>query len=150
MPMLASTTRSLAPRIRRPTLGAARRPEPNKSPPTATPAAAAPIRSRIVDAFGRQVRVDVAERFVLHVLEAREPALQRVALTADADAGEHDAIVGAENPPADARRGAKAGTEQIAADRHTRRRRTDPISDRGCVRPPGSRRCRRAFCAPRS
>src|SRR6059058_1728655 len=45
MPMLASTTRSLAPRIRRPTLGAARRPEPNKSPPTATPAAAAPIRA---------------------------------------------------------------------------------------------------------
>src|SRR5207244_8479089 len=45
MPMLASTTRSLAPRIRRLTLGAARRPEPNKSPPTATPAAAAPIRA---------------------------------------------------------------------------------------------------------
>ena len=43
-PMLAVTTRSFAPRMRLPTLGAANSDGRNSSPPTANPAAAAPSR----------------------------------------------------------------------------------------------------------
>ena len=61
-------------------------------------------QARVVDALRRQVRVDVAERLDLDVREPREPALERVALPADADAGGDDAIVGAEDAAADVRR----------------------------------------------
>ena len=62
------------------------------------------LQARVVDPLRRQVRVDVAERLDLDVLEPREAALQRVALAADADAGGDDAIVGAEDAAADVRR----------------------------------------------
>jgi hypothetical protein len=74
---------------------------------------------RIVDALVGEVGVDVADRLDLDVLQAREPALQRVALAADADAGEHHAVVRAEDAAAEDRRGAGRGrgrAEQIAAD----------------------------------
>ena len=51
----------------------------------------------VVDALRREVRVDVAERLDLDVRQLREAALERVALAADADAGDDDAIVGAED-----------------------------------------------------
>src|SRR5262249_52042756 len=51
----------------------------------------------IVGAAGEQVRVDVAQRLDLDVGQRREPALERVALAADADAGQHHAVVGAQD-----------------------------------------------------
>src|SRR5438477_10106370 len=53
-------------------------------------------QTRVVRPLWREVRIDVAERLDLDVLEPREAALQRVALPADADAGRDDAIVGAD------------------------------------------------------
>ena len=55
------------------------------------------LQALVVDPRRREVRVDVAERLDLDVLELREAALQGVALTADADLADHDAIVGAED-----------------------------------------------------
>ena len=49
----------------------------------------------VVDPLGREVGVDVAEGLDLDVLQLCEPALQRVALSSDPDAGQHHAIVGA-------------------------------------------------------
>ena len=80
---------------------------------------------RVVDALGREVRVDVAERLDLDVGEAREPALERVALPANADVGDDHAIVGAEDAPADLCRGAGRRAEQAPADHDSRRRRAE-------------------------
>ena len=52
---------------------------------------------RVVDPLRNDVGVDVAERLDLDIRQLREAALERVALAADADAGEHDALVGAED-----------------------------------------------------
>ena len=60
---------------------------------------------RVVDALGLEIRVDVAERLDLDVLQLCEAALEGVALAANADAGEDDAIVGAEHACAGQRRG---------------------------------------------
>ena len=57
--------------------------------------------------------------------EPGEAALQRVALAADADAGDHDAIVGAEDAVADVRRRLQARAEQVGADGDAGRGRTD-------------------------
>ena len=62
------------------------------------------LQPRVVDALGREVGVDVAERLDLDVLQLREAALQGVALTADADAGDHHLAVGAEHAAAHVRR----------------------------------------------
>ena len=82
-------------------------------------------QARVVDPLGRQIRVDVAEGLDFYVREPREPALERVALTANADAGGDDAIVGAEDAAADVRapRGPRR-IEQLAANRDARRRRS--------------------------
>src|SRR5262249_23277585 len=53
---------------------------------------------------------------VLDVLEARESSLQRVALPANADAGQDDTVVGAEDSAADVRGRAQARFEELAAD----------------------------------
>jgi hypothetical protein len=53
----------------------------------------------VVDALVGEVRVDVAERLDLDVLQLREAPLERVALPADADARQHDAIVRAAHAP---------------------------------------------------
>ena len=73
-------------------------------------------QARVVDALGGQVRVDVAERLHRDVRQLREAALDRVALTADADAGHDDAIVCAED--AHLRGRAQARPEKLAANRH--------------------------------
>jgi hypothetical protein len=52
---------------------------------------------RIVDALRREVGVDVAERLDGDVRKLREAALDGIALSADADAGDDDAIVGAKH-----------------------------------------------------
>ena len=78
--------------------------------------------ARVVDALGRQVRVDVAERLDLDVREPREPTLERVALPPDADARRDDAIVRAEDAPADVRRRVEPRSKQLTADRDARRR----------------------------
>ena len=57
-------------------------------------------QAAIVHAAREEVRVDVAQRLDLDVLEAGEAALQRVALAADADAGQHHAVVGAQHAAA--------------------------------------------------
>ena len=73
-------------------------------------------QARVVDALRGQVRVDVAERLHRDVRQLREAALDRVALTADADAGHDDAIVCAED--AHLRGRAQARPEKLAANRH--------------------------------
>jgi hypothetical protein len=78
---------------------------------------------RVVDPFRRQVRVDVAERLDFDVLESGEAALQRVALSADADARGDDAIVRADDASPDKRRRLEARTKQIRARCDARRRR---------------------------
>ena len=56
----------------------------------------------------------------------REAALERVALAADADAGEHDAIVGAEDAPADVRGRLDAAPEHVGAREGHRSEPADP------------------------
>ena len=68
---------------------------------------------RVVDPLRNDVRVDVAECLDFDVGQRREATLQRVALAADADAGEHDALVGAKDA---ARCGLRRSTEQRAAN----------------------------------
>ncbi len=69
----------------------------------------------VVDPRGGQVRVDVAESLDLHVRKSSEPALQRIALAADADAGQDHAIVGPDHTPADDGRRAGVHAEQLAS-----------------------------------
>ena len=71
----------------------------------------------------RQVGVDVAQRLDLDVRQPREAALQRVALPADADAGEHDAIVGAEDPST--LRGVGVSVEKLGPRDQSHRCRSD-------------------------
>ncbi len=66
------------------------------------------LQPGVVDALVGEIGVDVAQRLDLDVGDACEAALQGVALAADADAGDHDLVVGAND-----------------AARH-RRRRADP------------------------
>ena len=87
------------------------------------------LQLRIVDPFAGQVRVDIAQRLVLDVGELRKPALQRVALAANADAGEDNAVVGAENPAADARRRRRLRAEQVAANHHAGRGGAEPCGE---------------------
>ena len=84
------------------------------------------LQPRVVDALGREVRVDVAERLDLDVLQLGEAALERVALPADADAGERRRCRW--------RRGSRAcvaadvaasGPEEFTADGEPRRRRAE-------------------------
>ena len=84
------------------------------------------LQSRVVDPLGREVRVDIAERLDLDVFQSGEPALERVALSADPDAGGDHAIVRAENAAADVGRRLGARTEKLAAGGDTHRRRPDP------------------------
>ena len=81
------------------------------------------LQARIVDALGGEVAVDVAEGLDLDVLQLREPALERVALAADADAREHHLVVRAEDPAL--RRGVHRRPEELAADREACRCRAD-------------------------
>ncbi len=81
-------------------------------------------QARVVDAFRREVGVDVAQRLDGDVRQLRKPALDGVALAADADAGDDDAIVGAENAPL--RRRAEARPEELAAYRQAGGRRAEP------------------------
>jgi hypothetical protein len=83
------------------------------------------VQAAVVDPLRREVRVDVAERLDLDVLEPGEPAFERVALTADADAGGDDAIVGADDASTEQRRGLKPWLEETAADGHARSCRPD-------------------------
>ena len=76
----------------------------------------------VVDPLGRKVGVDIAERLDLDVRQTRKAPLERVALPADADAGDDHAIVGAEDPAADVR---CHRAEELAADYDARRRRSD-------------------------
>src|SRR5690606_29478007 len=70
------------------------------------------LQALVVDALGGEVRVDVTEGLDLDVLQPREAALERVALAADADAGKDQPVVG----PLDARRSARGGRHEAAAD----------------------------------
>ena len=81
-------------------------------------------QARVVDALRGQVRVDVAERLHRDVRQLREAALDRVALTADADAGHDDAIVCAED--AHLRGRAQARPEKLTANRHSSGGRAQP------------------------
>ena len=58
--------------------------------------------------------------------EPREPALERVALAADADARGDDAIVGADDAAADVRRRLDRAGEEVAAEREPCRGRANP------------------------
>ena len=80
----------------------------------------------VVDARFGEVRVDVAQRLDLDVLQLREASLERIALSANADAGRDDAIVRSENAVADARRRGKRRPEEFAAHRQSRCRRAEP------------------------
>ena len=73
------------------------------------------LQPGVVDAFRREVGVDVAQGLDADVRQLREPALDGVPLSADADAGDDDAIVGAENAPL--RRCAETGAEEITTHR---------------------------------
>jgi hypothetical protein len=84
------------------------------------------FQARIVDARVGEVAVDVAQRLDLDVRQPREAVLERVPLRANADARQHHAIVGAEDPAADMRRRVRRGTQQIAADGDPRRGRSEP------------------------
>ena len=79
------------------------------------------LQPRIVDALGGEVPVDVAQHLVLHVLQTGEAALERVALPADSDAGDHDAIVGADHPLGGGRRRVGDRFQAPGADGHPRR-----------------------------
>ena len=75
---------------------------------------------RIVDALVGEVGVDVADRLDLDVLQAREPALQRVAWPLDADAGEHHAIVRAQDAAAESQHGDAEAVDGLSRSRPTR------------------------------
>ena len=77
-------------------------------------------RRVVVDALSREVSVDVAKGLDLDVRELREPPFERVALAADADAREHDAVARAEDAAA-ARCRVKRGPEQLASNRKASR-----------------------------
>ena len=81
-------------------------------------------QARVVDAFRRQIGVDVAQGLDGDVRQLRKAALDGVALSANADAGHDDAIVGAENAPL--RRRAEARLEELAAYRHAGSRCAEP------------------------
>src|SRR4029453_10828563 len=82
------------------------------------------VGERLVrDAPPPDVLVDVAERLDLDVGQLGEAALDRVALSADADARHHDAIVGADDPRIDVRRRTHFGrSQQVRPCRKTRDR----------------------------
>ena len=82
----------------------------------------------VVDPRRFEVRVDVAQRLDLHIRQPREPLLQRVALTPDADAGGDDPVVRAEHAAPHA---ASLGRdpEELPANRETRGGRADSRSE---------------------
>src|SRR4029453_10347087 len=80
------------------------------------------LQTLVVDPLRRQVRVDVAERFDLDVLEPGEATLQRVALAADPDARRHHTIVGPQHPTTNVRRRLQAPRQKAAAGPQARRR----------------------------
>src|SRR5437764_9750888 len=86
-------------------------------------------QSRVVDPLWREIRIDVAERLDLDVLEPREAALQRVALPADAYAGRDDAIIGADDSAAHVGRRVKARTKELAAECHAGGSRPDACAE---------------------
>ena len=83
------------------------------------------LEAFVVDPRRREVGVDVAERLDFDVLQPREAALEGVALTADADLREDDAIVGADDAAGRPGCRADARPQQVAADRYARRRRSE-------------------------
>ena len=85
------------------------------------------LEPRVVDAFGRQVRVHVAEGLDLDVRELGEPALDGVPLTVDPDAGDHDLAVRAEDAAAHVRRRLEPGTEE--SPRRNARRTAAPAGE---------------------
>ena len=84
------------------------------------------LQPLVVDARRCQVGVRIAQRLDVDVVEPREAALQRVALAANADAREHDAVVGADNSVADLRRRAKARAQPVATDHRSGRGHAKP------------------------
>ena len=77
----------------------------------------------VVDALGREVRIDVAERLDLDVLQFREAALEGIALAADADAGHDHAIVGAAHTRTGQGRRVHRGPDDSGGGRETYARR---------------------------
>jgi hypothetical protein len=69
----------------------------------------------VVDPRGREVRIDVAERLDFHVCKPGEAALERIALAANADAGEDHAVVGPDDTPAHDRRSAGMRAHELAS-----------------------------------
>ena len=81
----------------------------------------------VVHAAREQVGVDVAQGLDLDVLEGGEAALERVALSADADVGQHHAVVGAQHAPAESGRGLRVRARRgRAAQGHARHRLRGP------------------------
>ena len=92
--------------------------------------------TRIVDPLRGKIAVDIAQRLVLDVLQAREATLERVALPANAEAGDHDTIVRADHTlrdPSCSRRRVGGRTEQVAPER----RRSSGDSEPGRELPTG-------------
>ena len=90
------------------------------------------LQRGIVDPLRSEIRVDVAERLDLDLVQLREAALDAVPLAADADAGDDDAVVRTEDATADGGRRLQPAAEQISADRDAGCRGSEP---RGKIAP---------------
>jgi len=84
------------------------------------------LQRGIVDALGSEIGVDVAEGLDLDLVQLCETALHAVSLAANANAGDNDAVVRAEDATAHRRRCLQAAAEQVTADRDAGCRSTEP------------------------